>query len=505
MHDIVFVGSGPSVLAGAVEVLKRNPKTKLLILEQGASLAERVKKKIELQKAGKINEFDVMIGAGGAGTFSDGKFHFTQALSHYYTKSLLPEEEKKYYDLYLNLAEKYCLEIGNLNVDYTPKDPKSLIPIIGLFKKHEVNLFLRRARHVGTEELPKFVNGFINEITARNGIFRFNSEVVDLIVEAGICKGVVLKSGESISAKKVVLGVGRSGATRLIPKLIEKYNIPNTPRDLLLGGRVAFPKEIGMDYADLMYEFIFSVKTSSGHYLRSFCPCMKGGSIAVENYYDEKLGRYSCVNGASSKNYKTKVGNFAFLRITPPKDIEDDVFEYSKNLAANTFRLGNNKPIVQKISDLVNGEKTTTLEGLPQEIIDNLNFDYSLGSVEEAYGKEVIEDFKEGFLKLNHKSIMKGIVEKGIIVWPEIKFGRNLIIETDKTEILNIKNLYAIGDGAGNSGNIVGAMIAGLICAHKITSTNIKDLYRKKIEKVLVIKNYELDIDNLDESFEILN
>lgn len=502
MYDIVFVGSGPSVLAGAVEILKRDSNKKILILEQGKGLQERVRCKEELVAQGRINDFDVMTGAGGAGTFSDGKFHFSQALSHYYTKDLLPEKEKKYYDLYLNLAEKYCLQIGQLDVGYTPTNPKAIIPVISLFQKHDVNLFLRRCRHVGSNKLPRFVEGFMQNIIEKGGEFRFNSEVTDIIIEDGNCKGVLLNSGEKIICKKVVLGVGRSGATTLIPSIVKKHSIDTKSRNVLIGGRVAFPKEIALQYADMMYEFVFLLATKSGHRLRSFCPCLKGGKIAVENYVDKELGPYACVNGSSDHDYASKVGNFAFLRLTPPEEVDGDVFEYARDMALSTFKLGNGKPIVQKISDLVKGQKTTTLLGLPQEVIDHLDIDYTLGSVDESYGGEIIEDFKEAFAKLDNKEIMKGIIDKGIIVWPEIKFGRNLIIKTDKTAVNGINNLYAIGDGAGNSGNIVGAMVAGLICAHKITGINIRDLYKNKIEDVLVIDNYELDVESLTNGFE---
>ncbi len=491
------------MLASAVEILKRRPSTKILILEQGISLKERIQNKEKLLKEGKLNDFDVMTGAGGAGTFSDGKFHFSQALSHYYTKALLPEEEKKYYDLYLNLAEKYCLEIGNLNVAFTPQNPTAIIPVINSFKKQDVNLFLRRCRHVGTDKLPGFVKGMMDFIESRDGKFRFNSEVVDIIHENNFCKGVILENGETILAEKVVLGVGRSGATTLIPEIIKKHDLNTTPRDVLIGGRVAFPKDIAMEYADLMYEFIFSLKTSSGHSLRSFCPCLKGGKVAVENYHDKDLGSYACVNGASDKSYQSTVGNFAFLRVTPPQEVNGNVFEYCREMALSTFKLGKQKPIVQRIKDLVEGRATTSLEGLPKEVIQNLEIDYTLGRVDESYGLKIVEDFREAFKKLDSKNLMKGIIEQGIIVWPEIKFGRNLIIETNKTAVIGFKNLYAIGDGAGNSGNIVGAMVAGMICAHKIADINIRDLYLNKDEEILIIKNYELNLNELEDRFEI--
>ena len=50
---------------------------------------------------------------------------------------------------------------------------------------------------------------------------------------------------------------------------------------------------------------------------------------------------------------------------------------------------------------------------------------------------------------------------------PEVKF-RSTKIKTNKHLETHIKNLYMAGDGAGVSGNIVGAAITGVIAAEGI-------------------------------------
>ena len=64
---------------------------------------------------------------------------------------------------------------------------------------------------------------------------------------------------------------------------------------------------------------------------------------------------------------------------------------------------------------------------------------------------------------------------------PEVKF-RSTKIKTNKYLETQIKNLFMIGDGAGVSGNIVGAAITGIIAAQGIIDK----------EKQKLISNYSI-------------
>ena len=66
--DIIIVGAGPAGIFSAYE-LSKNSKLKILLIDKGQLVENRQKT-------------DVMTGFGGAGTFSDGKLHFTPVLSH---------------------------------------------------------------------------------------------------------------------------------------------------------------------------------------------------------------------------------------------------------------------------------------------------------------------------------------------------------------------------------------------------------------------------------------
>ncbi len=59
-YDCIIVGAGPAGIFAALELLRGNPRLKVLIMEKGKDLEERQRK-------------DIFSGWGGAGAFSDAE------------------------------------------------------------------------------------------------------------------------------------------------------------------------------------------------------------------------------------------------------------------------------------------------------------------------------------------------------------------------------------------------------------------------------------------------
>src|SRR4030066_1275647 len=79
-YDVVIVGAGPAGIFACFEILDKNPKDKIALIDMGPRLGKR-----------KANE--VMSGFGGAGTYSDGKLHYTPKLSHERALHLISESK----------------------------------------------------------------------------------------------------------------------------------------------------------------------------------------------------------------------------------------------------------------------------------------------------------------------------------------------------------------------------------------------------------------------------
>jgi len=89
-----------------------------------------------------------------------------------------------------------------------------------------------------------------------------------------------------------------------------------------------------------------------------------------------------------------------------------------------------------------------------------------------AFPHRVVTNIIEGLRQLER--VMPGIYSGGTLLYaPEIKL-RSSKIKTDKYLQTQIKNLYATGDGAGVSGNIVGAAATGIIAAQGILKNGIQ-------------------------------
>ena len=99
-YDVVIVGAGPAGLFAAYELITKNNKLKIAMLEKGFSVKNRVcpmnKKGIPCQNC---NPCAVLAGYGGAGTFSDGKLNFIPKLGKSdLTKYMLESEANQLID-----------------------------------------------------------------------------------------------------------------------------------------------------------------------------------------------------------------------------------------------------------------------------------------------------------------------------------------------------------------------------------------------------------------------
>ena len=96
-YDVVIVGAGPAGLFSAYELITKNKKLKIAILDRGSDAKKRVcpmnRDKTECKNCKPCN---ILSGFGGAGTFSDGKLNYVAKLgkSDLYKYMSIDEAEK---------------------------------------------------------------------------------------------------------------------------------------------------------------------------------------------------------------------------------------------------------------------------------------------------------------------------------------------------------------------------------------------------------------------------
>ena len=110
-YDVIIVGAGPAGLFSAYELISKNKKLKIALIDKGFSVSHRV---CPMNKNGvpcqNCNPCAILSGYGGAGTFSDGKLNFIPKLGKSdLTKYMLESEANKLID------DGQNLEISNTN------------------------------------------------------------------------------------------------------------------------------------------------------------------------------------------------------------------------------------------------------------------------------------------------------------------------------------------------------------------------------------------------------
>ena len=441
-YDVIVVGAGPAGLFSCYELLKSKKKRKILLIDKGSKVEKR-----------KPNE--LMCGIGGAGTFSDGKLTLTANLSHEKAFHLI---SKSKYQKILDYVDETFTNFG-VTSPYYPKQTKELDELIKEATINDVELVVRKARHVGTDGLKEVILKMEKYLLEKGIEILEKTEVTDIVVKNGKVTGVKTKKGEIYHSDIVLLAPGRVN-TKWLQDICRKYEIGNEYDKVEVGVRVEFPKEIMKRQAETLYETVYKVRTKTYHdIVRTFCSC-PNGLVATETY-----DGYVCVNGHSNSDHLSDNSNFAFLcevNLTSP--VENTV-EYAKSIAEVASTIGGGRPILQCLEDLKCGRRSTWSR-LSKSFVNPTLEDVTPGDISMALPYRIVRNIIEGLEILN--KVMPGINSGSTLLYaPEVKF-RSSRVKTDKNLQTSIHGLYVAGDAAGVSGSVTGAASTGIMFARSI-------------------------------------
>jgi hypothetical protein len=445
--DVIIVGAGPAGMFAAYELIALKPDLKVCLIEMGNLVKNR-------------GSNEVMSGVGGAGTFSDGKLHFTPVLSHEKMFHLLNEKE---YQPILDYTDTIFTKFG-VNAIYYPTNMEEAIKLADESEKKGIKLFIRRARHVGSDKLPAVIQNFENHLLEKGIVIKDKTEVFDIIVDSQVVKGVRTASGEELFADNVILAPGRINA-RWLQKLAERFQLSFSHEKVEVGVRVEFHEAVLKKHAELLYETVFMMRTPTfDDVIRTFCPCPRG-MVAAEKYED-----FVCVNGHSNSDHKSENSNFAFVTEMSLTEPFENTTAYGKSLAQLATTVGGGKPVLQRLGDLRRGARSTWSR-IEKSFIKPTLMDVTPGDIAMALPHRTVVNIIEGLDMLEH--VLPGIASDHTLLYaPEIKF-RSSKLKTDKNLQTEIKGLYVAGDGAGLSGCITGAAVCGIVAARGIVGMNI--------------------------------
>ena len=431
IYDIVVIGSGPAGLFAALLLAERGYKPTLI--ERGGSVEDR-RRAYEKFKRDRVllDDTNIQFGAGGAGTFSDGKLvtRIGDPLSSYV--------------------------LSRLSAEGAPEEIKySARP------------------HIGTDVLSVVVENVIKKIEALGGRVLFGTKYLSSKECLGKISSVVTSRGE-IPAGAVILAIGHSA--RDTYKTLIESGADIVAKDFSVGMRIEHLRE---DIDRAMYgsfaergilsgaEYNLSHNTKvRGVY--TFCMCPGGEVVAAASEAGGVV-----VNGMSNHSRSGRNSNSAVVCSIFKDDFggsPEAAIEFQRNIERRAFLSGGGDytaPMIT-VGDFLSG----ALSREPSRILPTyMDGGVRLCRPEEYLPERVCEAIK-GALPEFDKKIRGFSACDAVLTGAETRTSAPVRIIRDRDTLLasGYSNLYPAGEGAGYAGGITSAAIDGIKVAIALMS-----------------------------------
>ncbi len=452
-YDVIIVGAGPAGIFSALEMVSNPKRPRILILEKGTDIDKRVcPAGIRDVSCMACPDCGLLSGWGGAGAFSDGKLSLSKDvggnLARYVGDSILQELIEYTDGIYLRYgapAEVYGDDEEKIETLRRGAEENGLI------------LIPSKIRHIGTDRCPGLLKKMRADLNSKVDM-AFSKNVKRVLLKGEGAAGVETSDGESFYADFVILAPGREGSLWL-EEQARAMNLSLLRNPVDIGVRVELSASVLEPLTTVVYEpkLIFYSKRFNDR-VRTFCV----------NPYGEVVREYVkgvwTVNGHSYSDKKTPNTNFAILVSTNFTEPFNEPHLYGRSIARLANLLGEGI-LVQRLGDLQAGRRSTTARIARGRVKPTLT-DAVPGDLSFVLPYRYITDILEMLGAMDR--IAPGVNSRHTLLYGvEVKFySRQLKLDSNlETEI---KNLFAIGDGAGVSRGLIQASASGIIAAREI-------------------------------------
>jgi uncharacterized FAD-dependent dehydrogenase len=329
--------------------------------------------------------------------------------------------------------------------------------------------------HIGTFRLTGVVARLRAEIIERGGDVRFESKVVDLLIEDGELHGVVLENGDHIASRHVVLALGHSSRDTF--RMLERRKVFVEAKPFAIGFRIEHPQSL-IDRARLgryaghpaigAADYKLVHHAGNGRTVYSFCMC-PGGTVVAATSESHRV----VTNGMSQYSRNERNANAGIVvGIDPAKDFPGGPLAgiaLQERLESLAFELGGRdySAPAQLLGDFIAGRPSTAL----CEVEPSYKPGVRLTDLAPLLPADAIAAIREA-LPVFGRQIRGFDRADAVLTGIESRTSSPLRITRDATTLqsLNVRGLYPGGEGAGYAGGILSAGVDGIKLAEAVAA-----------------------------------
>ncbi len=425
-HRPLIVGFGPAGMFCALLLAENGYRP--IVIERGSDIKERNAAVTLFREKGILDtENNVQFGAGGAGTFSDGK-------------------------LVTRINDKKCRYV------------------IETYHRHGApdSILTKAKPHIGTDNLGKIVSSIRERIIEFGGAVYFNTKFegyrtvadgIEVTTSNGcfVCSSLVLATGHS--ARDTYRNLAKTGLEMISKPFSVGVRVEQLQEEI---NATVYGK-----YAGLLgnAEYNFSYRKGE-RAVYTFCMC-PGGHV-VEAASEENT---VVVNGMSNYLRDGRNSNAALVVSVLPEDCGGGLFDgmnFQKHLEQKAFIMGgsNYGAPLQTVGDYL----ADKVENIPSRIKPTyMNGErYNLCDLNNLFPLYVNSFLKEGLVRFENK--IKGYAPMdAVMTGVETRTSSPLrIVRNDMLCSPRDSNVFPCGEGAGYAGGITSASVDGIRVAIKI-------------------------------------
>ncbi len=452
-YDVVVVGSGTAGIFTSLEL--SNAGLAVLLLDKGKEIEARV---CPIEKGSQrcisCSPCDLVSGFGGAGAFSDGKLTLSTEIGGWLRQLVGFDEAKTLVDY----VDSVYLRFG------APREVYGTGERVAELERQAVLAGLKlipvKLRHLGTENCRRALKAMQEHLSSKVEV-RPRTAAKRIVIDDEAVKAIETSDGERFGCKYLVLAPGREGSEWLASEAEQlKLSLDSNPVDV--GCRIEVPMAVMEELTSVLYEAKLEFYSRSfDDRVRTFCMC-PGGEVIMESTggFDPVI----TVNGVGYLNPKTKNTNFAILVSTSFTEPFHEPIAYGKDLArlANLLSGG---VLVQRLGDLMEGRRSTQAR-IEHSLVEPSLKAATAGDLSFALPYRYLKGIVEMLQAMD--KLAPGVASSHTLLYgTEVKFYSSQLKLTSCLET-EVRNMFAVGDGAGVSRGLVQASASGVVAAREI-------------------------------------